>query len=65
MLHLLVALTAATLAQDPAPRIDPPPVNEAALAARLLDMTKPSRGERAIILFDPTYYPGSKWGRRG
>lgn len=58
MLHLLVALTAATLAQDPAPRIDPPPVNEAALAARLLDMTKPSRGERAIILFDPTYYPG-------
>jgi hypothetical protein len=58
MLHLLVALTAATLAQDPAPRIDPPPVNEAALADRLLDMTKPSRGERAIVLFDPTYYPG-------
>jgi Thermophilic metalloprotease (M29) len=58
MLHLLVALTAAALAQDPPPRIDPPPVNEAALAARLLDMTKPSRGERAIILFDPTYYPG-------
>ncbi len=47
MLHLLIALTAATLAQDPAPRIDPPPVNEAALAARLLDMTKPSRGERS------------------
>jgi len=39
-------------------RTDPPPVDEAALAARLVEMAKPSAGERAIILFDPTYYPG-------
>ena len=37
---------------------DPPPVNEEALATRLLEMTRPSSGERAVILYDPTYYPG-------
>lgn len=37
---------------------DPPPVDEAALAARLFAMTDPAPGERAVILFDPTYYPG-------
>jgi hypothetical protein len=37
---------------------DPPPVNEEALAARLFEMTRPSPGERAVIVYDPTYYPG-------
>jgi hypothetical protein len=53
-----IALAWIALAQDVTPRVDPPPVDEAALAARLFEMTKPSPGERAIILFDPTYYPG-------
>jgi hypothetical protein len=48
---------ASLLAQD-APAIDPPPVDEAALAARLLAMAQPVAGERAVIVFDPTYYPG-------
>jgi hypothetical protein len=38
--------------------VDPPAVDEAALARRLFDMTQPQPGERAIIVFDPTYYPG-------
>lgn len=38
--------------------IDPPPVNETALAARLFEMTRPEPGERALIVYDPTYYPG-------
>lgn len=38
--------------------LEPPPVNEAALVERLVDMVQPSCGERAIILYDPTYYPG-------
>lgn len=33
-------------------------MDEAALSTRLADMTRPGRGERAIILYDPTYYPG-------
>jgi hypothetical protein len=56
---LAVVLFAAALgAQErPAP-LAPPPVDEAALASRLVEMTKPAAAERAIILFDPTYYPG-------
>jgi hypothetical protein len=38
--------------------VDPPPVDEEALARRLFEMTRPSAGERAIIVHDPTYYPG-------
>ena len=38
--------------------VDPPPVDEAALATRLFEMTRPTAGERAIIVHDPTYYPG-------
>ena len=41
-----------------AQEIDPPHVDEAALAARLVAMTQPTAGERAIILYDPTYYSG-------
>src|SRR5262245_12308447 len=37
--------------------VDPPAVDEAALASRLFEMTKPTAGERAVIVFDPTYYP--------
>ncbi len=55
---LLAVLGFAASAQEATAPIDPPPVNEAALAARLLAMTKPAPGERAILLFDPTYYPG-------
>jgi hypothetical protein len=57
---LLVILTAGSVAARPAtdPRSDPPAVDEAALARRLFDMTQPQPGERAIIVFDPTYYPG-------
>jgi hypothetical protein len=44
--------------------IDPPPVDEAALVTRLVSMTQPSRGERAIIVYDPTYYPGITNGLR-
>ena len=38
--------------------LQPPQVDEAALAARLLEMTDPVAGERVILMFDPTYYPG-------
>jgi hypothetical protein len=41
-----------------APTILPPPVDEAAFAARLVEMARPSPGERAVILYDPTYYGG-------
>jgi hypothetical protein len=37
---------------------DPPPVDEAAIAARLFQMVAASAGERAILVHDPTYYPG-------
>jgi hypothetical protein len=50
-------VVSALAAQAPAP-IDPPPVDEAALVERLVEMAKPERGEKAIILYDPTYYPG-------
>jgi hypothetical protein len=53
-------ITAAVLvsAEARAAALEPPPVDEPALAARLLEMTQPTRGERAILLYDPTYYPG-------
>ena len=54
----LALLSGNLAARTPSDIVDPPPVNEAALAARLLDMVKPSSGERAIIVYDPTYYPG-------
>ena len=54
---LVASLRATALAQDP-PVLDPPPVDEAALATRLVEMVQPAAGERAVILFDPTYYPG-------
>jgi hypothetical protein len=55
---ILAAITTVLAAQESPTPVDPPPVDEAALAARLADMTKPAPGERAVILFDPTYYPG-------
>ena len=54
---MAAVLFASGLLQTP-PSIDPPSVDEAALAARLLAMTRAVAGERAVILFDPTYYPG-------
>jgi len=60
---LLFMLSSITAAQGPL-HVDPPQINEAALVKRLVDMTKPSAGERAIILFDPTYYPGVTKGLR-
>ena len=53
----IVMLASMSSAQSPS-QVEPPPVDEAALALRLVEMTKPSAGERAIILYDPTYYPG-------
>lgn len=54
---LAAALLIAALSQDTAV-VNPPPVDESALATRLLAMTDPAPGERAVIVFDPTYYPG-------
>ncbi len=53
---ILCVLASATNAG--AQSLDPLPVDEAAFAARLIEMAKPTRGERAIIVYDPTYYPG-------
>ena len=53
-----VALLFAPLSARQVPSVDPPPVDEEALARRLFEMTRPSPGERAIIVHDPTYYPG-------
>jgi hypothetical protein len=54
---LILALFAPILTQQPPPA-DPPAVNEEALARRLFAMAAPTGGERAVIVFDPTYYPG-------
>ena len=54
---LFASLAVTTIAQEPR-IVDPPAVDEAALAARLVEMVQPAAGERAVILFDPTYYPG-------
>jgi hypothetical protein len=51
----LLILTAALCAEPPL--IQPPPINVEALTKRLLEMTKPSPGERVLMLYDPTYYP--------
>jgi NADPH-dependent ferric siderophore reductase len=45
-------------ARGPMDTVDPPPVNEEALARRLFHMVAAAPGERAIIVHDPTYYPG-------
>jgi hypothetical protein len=55
-LLLLVRLVSVVVTQVPSP--DPPSVNEEALARRLFEMAAPTSGERAVIVFDPTYYPG-------
>ena len=59
-LHPVVAaiLLLSPLSARQAPPLDPPPVDEEALARRLFEMTRPAAGERAIIVHDPTYYPG-------
>ena len=58
---IAVAVTAALqlpiTAQAP-DTVDPPPVNEEALARRLFEMVAATAGERAVIVHDPTYYPG-------
>ena len=54
------ALVASSALQPSATVIDPPPIDEAALVTRLVSMTQPTRGERAIIVFDPTYSPASR-----
>jgi hypothetical protein len=55
LLVLAAALSpAARSTEAPAP----PPIDEAAFAGRLLEMAAPVAGERAILLYDPTYYPG-------
>src|SRR5689334_3345632 len=54
---VVVTFTAGLLFAQKA-TIDPPPVDEARLAMRLVEMAKPVAGERAIIVYDPTYYPG-------
>jgi hypothetical protein len=68
---ILTALLAlhATLLTTSAPQpsstvIDPPAIDESALIGRLVAMAQPSRGERAIIVFDPRYYPGIANGLR-
>ena len=65
--HLLISsllICASLVAQGPPVVIDPPPVDETALVSRLVSMTQPARGERAIIVYDPTYYPGITNGIR-
>lgn len=62
-MRAIVAFFAVTLcspvtAQGPAYTVDPPPVNEEALARRLFEMVAAAPGERAVIVHDPTYYPG-------
>ena len=57
-LLLAIAILGCSTALRAQPELDPPPVNEEALARRLFAMTRPTRGERAIIVADPTYYPG-------
>jgi hypothetical protein len=42
----------------PASDPDPPPLDEAAIAAQLFEMVSASAGERAILVHDPSYYPG-------
>lgn len=56
----LTLILAALLGAVPgrAQSIDPLPIDEAALATRLFEMASPTRGERAVIVYDPTYYPG-------
>jgi hypothetical protein len=61
----IIVLTTQPMPARPTPgltrtatEIEPPAVNEAALASRLFDATQPSPGERAVIVFDPGYYPG-------
>lgn len=54
-LFVVLSWLGAVAAQSP---VDPPPVNEQALAERLFAMVAPMAGERAIIVHDPTYYPG-------
>ena len=58
------ALVASSALQPSATVIDPPAIDEAAVVTRLVSMTQPTRGERAIIVFDPTYYPGITNGLR-
>jgi hypothetical protein len=43
-----VLILAAALCADP-PLIQPPPINVEALTKRLLEMTKPSPGERVLM----------------
>ena len=58
ILAITALLRAPAAAQAVADPIDPPPVNEEALAKRLFEMVSPAPGERAVIVHDPTYYPG-------
>lgn len=64
LLCLQSGVAATSAVQTPPTVIDPPPVDEAALISRLVSMTQPARGERAIIVFDPRYYPGITNGLR-
>ena len=34
-----------------------PPIDSPRIAQRLVDALKPAKGERAILTYDPTYYP--------
>lgn len=54
----LVALCSGAATAVAQPPIDPPPINEEAISRRLFEMTRPNAGERAILVADPTYYPG-------
>ncbi|MBI3406307.1 MAG: hypothetical protein HY046_12710 [Acidobacteria bacterium] len=46
-----------TIHAQPAPQPQLPPIDSARIAQRLVDALKPAKGERAILTFDPTYYP--------
>lgn len=41
----------------PAPEKALPPINTAAIAKRVVGSLQPARGERAIVVYDPAYYP--------
>ena len=50
-------LLAAPAAEDPGEGLGLPPVDAARIAKRVVQALQPSAGERAILVYDPLYYP--------
>jgi len=54
---LVVLWTASLPAQAPAPGETPPSMDAAQIARRVVVSLKPAAGERAVLVYDPAYYP--------